>query len=127
MSGIPPSKITKTSEMRSRCRGGLLRGSERGGDGERVQSQRKHKGQQLEHQLGLSRRPYPGSGCRGCSGVPSRACGQVLRMLTARAMTSAPMASDTEDCTSMVSFAHLANGITSVGLNAVALVNDRYR
>ena len=52
---------------------------------------------------------------------------QVLRMLMARAMTSAPTASDTADWTSMVSFAHRASGITSVGLNAVALVNDMYR
>jgi len=45
-------------------------------------------------------------------------------MLTARAITSAPTASDTADWTSMVSFAHLASGMTSVGLNAVAFVND---
>ena len=46
-------------------------------------------------------------------------------MFTARAITSTPTASDTADWTSMVSLAHLASGITSVGLNAVALVNDR--
>ena len=44
---------------------------------------------------------------------------------TARATTSAPIASDTADCSSMASFAHRASGMTSVGLNAVALVNDR--
>jgi hypothetical protein len=33
-------------------------------------------------------------------------------MLTARAMISAPTASDTADWTSMVSFAHRASGIT---------------
>jgi hypothetical protein len=48
-------------------------------------------------------------------------------MLTARAISSAPAASETADWTSIVSFAQRASGITSVGLNAVALVNDRYR
>jgi hypothetical protein len=47
------------------------------------------------------------------------------RMLTARAMTSAPTESDTADWTAIVSLAHRASGITSVGLNAVAFVNDR--
>ena len=47
------------------------------------------------------------------------------RMLTARAITSAPTPSDTADCTAIVSLAHRASGITSVGLNAVAFVNDR--
>ena len=46
-------------------------------------------------------------------------------MLTARAITRAPTAKDTADWTSMVSFAYLARGITSVGLNAVALVNEK--
>ena len=50
-----------------------------------------------------------------------------LRMLTARAITSATVTSETSDWASMVSFAHRDNGMTSVGLNAVALVNDRYR
>ena len=50
-----------------------------------------------------------------------------LRMLTARAMTRAAMTSETRAWTSMVSFAHRVNGMVSVGLNAVALVNDRYR
>ena len=47
------------------------------------------------------------------------------RMLTARAITSAPTPSDTADWTAIVSLAHRASGITSVGLNAVAFVNDR--
>jgi len=55
----------------------------------------------------------------------SRVPDQDLRMLTARAITSAPTDNDTADWTSIVSFAHLASGITSVGLNAVALVKDR--
>ena len=50
-----------------------------------------------------------------------------LRMLTARAMTSATVISDTADCASMVSFAHRERGITSVGLNAVAFVNEKYK
>jgi hypothetical protein len=44
--------------------------------------------------------------------------------LTARAITSAASMSDIADCTSIASFAHFDMGITSVGLNAVALVND---
>ena len=54
------------------------------------------------------------------------AAGQA-RMLTALAITTTPRASDTADCTAIVSLAHRASGITSVGLNAVALVNDSYR
>jgi hypothetical protein len=46
-------------------------------------------------------------------------------MLTARATTRIAIISDTNDCRSMVSFAHRASGITSVGLNASALVNAR--
>jgi hypothetical protein len=48
-------------------------------------------------------------------------------MLTARAMTSATVITEIADCVSIVSFAHLVMGITSVGLNAVAFVNDTYR
>jgi pre-mycofactocin synthase len=78
----------------------------------------------------LSSSPARSSGPRrvtrtGWGRPRARRAPQDLRMLTARAMTSAPIASDTADCTSMVSLAHLASGITSVGLNAVALVNDR--
>ena len=50
-----------------------------------------------------------------------------LRMLMARAMTNATVARDTADCVSMAILAYLVIGIVSVGLNAVALVNDRYR
>ena len=47
------------------------------------------------------------------------------RMLTARATTSATVTSDTADSDSIVNFAQRDNGSVSVGLNAVALVNDR--
>ena len=45
----------------------------------------------------------------------------------ARAMTSATVASDTQDWVSMSSLAQRVIGSVSVGLNAVALVNDKYR
>ena len=45
-------------------------------------------------------------------------------MLTARAMTSATVITEIADCTSIVSFVQRDIGITSVGLNAVAFVND---
>ena len=48
-----------------------------------------------------------------------------LRMLTARAMTKARVASEIRDCPSMVSLAHRDRGMTSVGLKAVALVKER--
>jgi hypothetical protein len=65
----------------------------------------------------------PGRRGRGPAGGAERE-GR-YRMLTARAMTSAPTESDTADWTAIVSLAHRASGITSVGLNAVAFVNDR--
>ncbi|MDT5036050.1 MAG: hypothetical protein QOE03_1235 [Micromonosporaceae bacterium] len=46
-------------------------------------------------------------------------------MLTARATSSATVNSDTTDSAAIVSFAQRDNGSVSVGLNAVALVNDR--
>jgi len=46
-------------------------------------------------------------------------------MLTALAMTRAARSSETADWTSMSILAQRDSGITSVGLNAVALVNDR--
>ena len=48
-------------------------------------------------------------------------------MFTARATTSTTAVSDTADCAIIVTFVQRAYGITSVGLNAVAFVNDRYR
>src|SRR2546430_10142625 len=49
-----------------------------------------------------------------------------IRMLTARAMTSAKVITDTAHCASMVSFAHPDRCITSVGLKADAFVNEKY-
>ena len=48
-----------------------------------------------------------------------------FRMLTARATISATVTMDTADCRAMASFAQRDSGITSVGLNADALVNAR--
>ena len=48
-----------------------------------------------------------------------------LKMLTARAITSPRMAREVAACTVMAALAHRASGITSVGLNAVALVKPR--
>ncbi len=42
-------------------------------------------------------------------------------------MTRIASTSATADCNIIVSFDQRESGITSVGLNAVALVNDRYR
>jgi hypothetical protein len=50
---------------------------------------------------------------------------QVPRTLTARATTSATVTSETHDCASIAIFAHRDSGRVSVGLKAVALVNDR--
>ena len=46
------------------------------------------------------------------------------RMLTARATTRMASTSETDDSTIIANFAQRESGITSVGLNAVALVND---
>jgi hypothetical protein len=46
------------------------------------------------------------------------------KMLTARAMTSPTVLSEIASWASIVSFVHGVSGRTSVGLNAVALVND---
>ncbi len=45
-------------------------------------------------------------------------------MLTARAITSTTVITETTDCVSIVSFAHRVMGMTSVGLNAIAFVDD---
>lgn len=47
------------------------------------------------------------------------------RMLIARAITRMATTSDTADSTIMVIFAQILSGRVSVGLNAVAAVNDR--
>jgi hypothetical protein len=59
--------------------------------------------------------------------VGASGCGDQMRALTARAMISTTMLSDTADWSIIVNLAHRDSGRTSVGLNAVALVNDRYR
>ena len=47
-----------------------------------------------------------------------------LRMFTALDITNATVRSDANDCTIINNFAQAVSGIVSVGLNAVALVND---
>jgi hypothetical protein len=47
-----------------------------------------------------------------------------LKMLTARAATSSTVIAETEDSTSIITFARRLNGIASVGLNAIAFVNE---
>ena len=49
------------------------------------------------------------------------------RTLMARAITRIAITSDSAAWTIMVSLAHRRTGRVSVGLNAVALVNARYR
>ena len=63
--------------------------------------------------------------------APGCSCGRLTsavlrqwRMLTARAITRIAIISDTNDWTSIVSFAQCLIGMTSVGLNASAFVND---
>jgi len=56
--------------------------------------------------------------------ILSQSRGTYSRMLTARAMTNAAVTRETADCSIIDSFAHRDSGIVSVGLNAVALVND---
>jgi hypothetical protein len=58
---------------------------------------------------------------------PAEARGQLGKTFTARAITRMAVASATTDCTSIVIFAHMRTGSVSVGLNAVELVNERYR
>lgn len=48
-------------------------------------------------------------------------------MFTARATTNTTVLSDTAGCASIVIFAQCDSGSVSVGLNAVALVNDVYK
>jgi hypothetical protein len=45
-------------------------------------------------------------------------------MLTARETTTATVTNEARDWSIISSFAHVVSGIVSVGLNAVALVND---
>jgi hypothetical protein len=59
--------------------------------------------------------------------VPAGAGEGHCRMLTARATTSTTVTSETVDWSIISILAQRDNGITSVGLNAVELVNERYR
>ena len=63
---------------------------------------------------------------RGSGDRDNRAGGYLNRPM-ARATTRTTVISETADWPSMASFAHRASGITSVGLNAHALVNETYR
>lgn len=45
-------------------------------------------------------------------------------MLTARDTTTATVTKEASDCSIISNFAQAVSGIVSVGLNAVALVND---
>lgn len=47
-----------------------------------------------------------------------------LKMLTAREITRATVTSEIADCSMNIAFAHRESGSVSVGLNAVALVNE---
>ena len=72
----------------------------------------------------MSRRTLPSPpspvGGGGSADVPIQ-----FRMFTARAMIITAITSDSADCTIIVIFAQRVTGSVSVGLNAVALVNDR--
>ena len=63
------------------------------------------------------------------AGAPGPAAGTsapgYFKMLTARATISATVTMEMTDCRAMASFAQRDSGITSVGLNADALVNAR--
>ena len=48
-----------------------------------------------------------------------------VNTLTARAITNPTTASEIRDCAPIATLAHGANGITSVGLNAVEAVSPR--
>ena len=49
-----------------------------------------------------------------------------LRMFTARAATSSTVIDDAADSISISNFAGRVSGIASVGLNAIAFVNEMY-
>ncbi len=56
--------------------------------------------------------------------VEELSCGSPQRMLTARLATSAMVSNETREPTAISTFAPADRGMVSVGLNAVALVND---
>jgi hypothetical protein len=67
-----------------------------------------------------------GSGTdRACLLIRGPDLGSHRKMLTARAITSPRMNREVTACTVMAALAQRASGITSVGLNAVALVKPR--
>ena len=75
---------------------------------------------------GFGAASVPGrAGRRGDRAHHPRVSAAQARMLIARATTSTTRTSDTAACTIIVAFAHRVSGMTSVGLNAVTLVNDR--
>ena len=75
---------------------------------------------------GLDPRGAPGPAAPQRLSAASRSSDRLryFRMLTARAMTRATVSSEASDCTIIRSFAHGVSGMVSVGLNAVALVNE---
>lgn len=83
-------------------------------------------GQERAAHLGLV-----GAGWRDRSGSRGRAGRRLartvthFRMLTARATTRSTVTSETEDCSIISILAQRDSGITSVGLKAVELVNER--
>lgn len=95
-----------------------------------------HKGQREEAGLDIKCSRSRRIGCitHGRNLLPDLAQGKdffripydlQLRMLTARAPTTAMVASDATDCSPIRILARLVKGNTSVGLNAVEFVSDR--
>lgn len=79
---------------------------------------------ELDAQLDELAVPFDRAGTgRPATGRRQAAPGQ-RRTLTARAITRAAVTSDTADSSIIASFVHRVIGIVSVGLNAVAFVND---
>src|SRR5215218_8677807 len=81
--------------------------------------------------VGSARRGACRDGAASCSAGAEPAVRRVttrqVKALTALATISPNSASATVDCTSIVYFARCVRGMTSVGLNAVALVKPRWR
>ena len=59
--------------------------------------------------------------------MKARAVAVQFKMLTARAPTTAIVASDANDWTDISTFARVVNGNVSVGLNADEFVIDKYK
>ena len=74
----------------------------------------------------LSRQEFRGRRIlRRCESTTDTSAPGYFRMLTARATISATVTMEMTDCRAMASLAQRDSGITSVGLNADALVNAR--